>query len=156
MGDVLDVSNRIAPGRVRLMRFNIGYWCSAAECEVILMDTLSYNYLYCLRKKGFRNGNWRKLSRIEKALYVASLSLAKMRGRLVNSRLVLELMGIIGRLKDTAGERLMRVSYERAVRLYERFTAVGLFEWAPQVRSWFNDPSYVLWLGLCSPEHFPC
>jgi len=78
---------------------------------------------------------------------MASLSLAKMRGRLVNSRLVLKLRSIIGRLRDTAGERMMRSSYERAMRLYVRFAAIGLFEWAPQVRSWFNDPSYILWLG---------
>jgi len=114
--------------------------------------TLSHDYLHSLWRKGFRNGNWRKLDRFEKALYMASLSLAKMRGRLVNSRLVLELRSIIGRLRETAGERMVRASYERAMRLYVRFVDIGLFEWAPQVRSWFNDPSYILWVGLCSPE----
>jgi hypothetical protein len=39
--------------------------------------TPDYNYLSCLRKKCFRNGNWRRLNIIEKALFVASLSLAK-------------------------------------------------------------------------------
>jgi hypothetical protein len=78
-----------------------------------------------------------------------------MRVIIVNSKLILHLQSIIDKLRDTAGDRLMRTSYEKAVRLYERFKAVGLFEWAPQVRSWFNDPSYILWLGLCSPEPFP-
>lgn len=113
---------------------------------------MSHSYLTHFWKKGFRNGNWRKLDRIEKALYMASLSLAKMRGRIVNLRLILELRGIIDKLRETAGDRLMRTSYQRAMELYGRFAAIGLFEWAPQVRSWFNDPSYVFWLGLCSPE----
>jgi hypothetical protein len=127
-----------------------------AARRVIPVDTLSYNYLSCLKKKGFRNGNWRKLNRIEKALYMASLSLARMRGRIVNSRLILELRNIIGRLRETVGERLVKAASQRAMELYVRFSASGLFEWAPQVRSWFNDPSYILWLGLCSPESFPC
>ena len=112
--------------------------------------TLSNHYLSRLWKKGFRNGNWRKLNHIERALYMASLSLARMRGRIVNSRLILELQNIIGKLRETAGDRLSRAASERAVKLYERFAATGLFEWAPRVRSWFNDPSYVFWLGLYS------
>ncbi len=123
---------------------------------VMLVGTLGYSYLFCLWKKGFRNGNWRKLSKIEKALYMASLSLAKMRGRIVNSRLILELGKIIGKLRETPGVKLALAACQRAMRLYNRFVAVGLFDWAPHVRSWFNDPSYVLWIGLCSPEPFPC
>jgi len=87
---------------------------------------------------------------------MASLSLAKMRGRIVSSRLILELMNIIGRLRETVGERLVKVASQRAMELHVRFSAAGLFDWAPQVRSWFDDPSYILWLGLCSPEAFPC
>jgi len=119
-------------------------------------NALSYHSLSSFWKKGFRNGNWKKLSKIEKALYIASLSLARMRGKIVNSRLILELQKIIGKLRETAGGRLMMGAYQRAMKLYERFLTIGLFEWAPQVRAWFNDPSYVLWIGLCSPEPFPC
>lgn len=116
---------------------------------------LSYSYLSYFWKKSFRNGNWRKLSHIEKALYMASLSLAKMRGKIVNSRLILELSNIIGGLRETPGERLMISAHRGAMELYERFVAIGLFEWAPQVRSWFDDPSYISWLGLCSMKPFP-
>jgi hypothetical protein len=113
---------------------------------------MSYNYLSHLMRKGFRNGNWRRLDQLERALYVASLSLAKMRGRLVNSRLILELRGIIGKLRETDGARMMRTVFKRATKLYERFIAADLFDWAPQARSWFDDPSYVLWVGLFCPE----
>jgi hypothetical protein len=81
---------------------------------------------------------------------MASLSLAKMRGRLVNSRLILQLRCIISKLKESTGERLLLTAYQRAIKLYERFTIMGLFEWAPQAKSWFSDPSYVLWLGFSS------
>lgn len=111
--------------------------------------TLSYAYLFSSWKKGFRNGNLRKLSKLEKALYMASLSLAKMRGKIVNSRLILMLGNIVDKLRETAGDRLMTNAYHVAMKLYGRFSAIGLFEWAPQVRMWFSDPSYILWLGLC-------
>lgn len=127
--------------------FERGAALSISENDVC---TLSYSYLSFLQKKGFRNGNWHHLNCIEKALYMASLSLAKMRGRIVNSRLILELRSIIGRLRETVGERLVKVASQRAMELYARFSAVGLFEWAPQVRSWFSDPDYIFWLGLYS------
>jgi hypothetical protein len=117
-----------------------------------IQNDLSHSYLAQFWKKGFRNGNWRKLTSVEKALYMASLSLAKMRGRIVNSRLILQLGCIIGKLRETRGDRLRRASYRRAVELYERFMIIGLFDWAPQVRLWFSDPGYILWVGLSSPE----
>jgi len=113
---------------------------------------LGYGRLYSIFSKGLRNGNWRGLNSVEKALYMASLWLAKRRGILVNSRLLLQLRAIIGKLTETPGARAMGGAYRRASELYRRFSEAGVFEWAPQVRSWFNDPSYILWVGLCSPE----
>jgi len=120
--------------------------------RVIPVNTLSYNYLSCSMKKGFRNGNWRKLKHIERALYMASLSLAKRRGKIVNSKLILELRNIIGKIRETVGERLVKAASQRAIECYARFSDTGLFEWAPQVRFWFNDTSYIIWFGLCSLE----
>lgn len=122
---------------------------------VYVSFALSYHNLKYSWKKGFRNGNWRKLNCVEKALYMASLSLAKMRGKIVNSKLILMLKEIIGKLRESSGDRLMQIAYQRAMKLYGQFAAVGLFEWAPQVRSWFGDPSYILWLGFCSLESAP-
>lgn len=34
----------------------------------------------------------------------------------------------------------------------DRFVDIGLFEWVPRVRSWFDDPSYILYLGLSSSD----
>jgi hypothetical protein len=113
---------------------------------------LSHHRLLHLMRKGFRNGSWRKLDNVDRALYMASLSLAKMRGRLVNSRLILKLQGIMGRLDETPGLKALRAARERAAELYGRFRAIGLFDWAPRARSWFDDPSYVQWLGLSGDE----
>ena len=85
---------------------------------------------------------------------MASLSLAKIRGKIINSKLVLQLEYIINKLRETVGKRLKESSYLRATELYERYVAIGIFEWAPRARSWFYDQSYVLWLGLCSTEPF--
>jgi hypothetical protein len=120
------------------------------------MNTLSSCDLCSLRRKGFRNGNWRKLNHIERALYMASLSLAKMRGRIVNSRLILQLRGIMGKLRETDGERMMLTAYQRAMRLYDRYMVVGLFKWAPQVTGWFTDQSYIWCLGLSTTTQFCC
>lgn len=113
-------------------------------------NALGYNYLFRLWKKGFRNGNWNQLNRIEKALYIASLSLARMRGRIVNSKLILELLNIIHKIIETSGDKLMITAHHRAIKIFMKFQAIGLFEWAPQVKSWFNDPSYIFWLGISS------
>ena len=116
--------------------------------ESIPTGTLSYQHLAFNWRKGFRNGNWRKLNSVEKALYMASISLAKMRGRIVNANLIQQLGCIVGKLRETVGSRLMKAAYRRAMELHERYVSIGLFEWAPQARSWFDDPSYVFWLGL--------
>ncbi|MGQ9513498.1 MAG: hypothetical protein ACUVTL_00330 [Thermoproteota archaeon] len=107
-----------------------------------MFQELNYHHLSHLWRKDFRNGNWRKLNRVEKALYMASLYLVKMRGKIVNSRLVLELQNIIGKLMETVGKRLVRSAYQRATELYQRYVSIGLFRWAPHVRSWFKDPKF--------------
>lgn len=111
---------------------------------------LSYRYILSMQQKGLRNGNWRKLDLLEKALYAASLSLARMRGRLVNSRLITNLRGIIAKLRENARSRVLNGAHFKAAELYERYVAIGLFEWAPRVKLWFNDPSYISWLELSS------
>lgn len=115
-------------------------------------SALGYNYLSRNWKKGLRNGNWPKLNTLNKALYMASLSLAKMRGRIVNLTLILRLQDIIDKLRETTGQRLTKIAYKRAMNHYNRFVVIGLFDWAPQVRLWFNEPAYLFWLGLCSPK----
>jgi len=114
---------------------------------ICTMGPVSYDDLSRTRTRGFRNGNWKRLNAIERGLYTASTWLARRRGVLVNSRLLLQIRAIIGKLTETPGTRAMGEAYRRASELYVRFLEVGVFEWAPQARDWFKDPSYVFWLG---------
>ena len=59
-------------------------------------------------REGLRNGNWRKLSRVEKALYMASLWYARVRGAIMNENLVGKLSVLMDKLKETSGARVFR------------------------------------------------
>ena len=96
-------------------------------------------------RKGLRNGNWRKLRRVEKALYMASLWYARVRGAIMNETLVGMLSVLVDKLKATPGARIFKRGYEKAVELLNK--GKGIFAWAPSLRGWLKDPDYVFWLG---------
>ena len=92
-----------------------------------------------------RNGNWRKLRRVEKALYRAALWYSRVRGAIMNETLVGMLAVLVDKLKETSGARVFRRGYEKAVELLSK--GEGIFAWAPSFRGWLRDPDYVFWLG---------
>ena len=96
-------------------------------------------------RKGLRNGNWRKLRGVEKALYMASLWYARVRGAIMNETLVGMLSVLVDKLKATSGARIFKRGYEKAVELLNK--GGGIFAWAPSLRKWLKDPDYVFWLG---------
>jgi len=96
-------------------------------------------------RKGLRNGNWRKLSRLEKALYMASLWYSRAQGAIINEMLVRKLSVLVDKLKETSGARTFKRGYEKAVELLSK--GEGIFAWTPSLREWLKDPDYVFWLG---------
>ena len=96
-------------------------------------------------RKGLRNGNWRKLSRLEKALYRASLWYSRVHGGIINEMLVSKLSALMEKRKETKGARIFKRGFEKAVELLEK--GEGIFAWAPSLREWLKDPDYVFWLG---------
>ena len=108
---------------------------------------LTYAELLTSLKKGVRNGNWRKLDRVERAFYRASLCFARIRGRIVNSRLVELLSSILERLLETPRMRIMRRGVERAAEMLEKYEKAGVFKWAPMLRKWLAEKEYIEWLG---------
>jgi hypothetical protein len=96
-------------------------------------------------RKGLRNGNWRKLDRLEKALFMASLWYSKVQGVIINEKLVRKLSVLVDKLKATSGARVFRRGFEKAVKLLNK--GEGIFAWAPSLREWLKDPDYVFWLG---------
>ena len=96
-------------------------------------------------RKGQRNGNWRKLSRLEKALFRASLWYSRVQGEIINEMLVGMLSMLVDKLKATSGARIFKQGFEKAVELLNK--GEGIFAWAPRSREWLKDPDYIFWLG---------
>lgn len=98
-------------------------------------------------RKGLRNSNWRKLSRLEKALYMASLWYSRVKGAIINEMLVKKLSALLEKLKETSGAKVFRRGYKKAVELLKKCEESGVFAWAPSIREWLKDPDYIFWLG---------
>jgi hypothetical protein len=56
---------------------------------------ITYGELSATFRKGLRNGNWKHLNRLDKALFRASLWYAKHRGSIVNVSLVEKLLALV-------------------------------------------------------------
>jgi hypothetical protein len=105
----------------------------------------TYKELLTSFRKGQRNGNWRKLSRLEKALYMASMGYSRVQGAIINEMLVGKLSMLVDKLKATSGARVFKRGYEKAVELLSK--GEGIFAWAPSLREWLKELDYVFWLG---------
>jgi hypothetical protein len=80
----------------------------------------TYKELLTSFRKGQRNGNWRKLSRLEKALYMASLWYSRVRRSVVNEMVVGMLSALVDKLKATSGARIFKRGFEKAVELLNK------------------------------------
>ena len=92
-----------------------------------------------------RNGNWRKLEFLDKALYRAAMGYAKRGVSIVDGKLLENLLGLVARLKETRGMRIFKMGFEKAVELLDKGN--GIFVWAPRLKDWLKDPDYIFWLG---------
>ncbi len=112
---------------------------------------LSYEELLTNFKKSLRNGNWRHLNPLDKALYRASLWYAKHRGNIVNAALVGKLMALVEKLKETKGMRIFKRGFKKAAEMLRKCEEQGqeqrVFTWAPQLKHWLKDHDYIFWLG---------
>ena len=114
-------------------------------------DMFTHNELLSSFKKGFRNGNWRKFTRVEKAFYRASLIYSRIQGKIVNSNLLEQLSALVDKLLETPGVKVLKRGLERAKEMMQKYGEEGVFEWAPSLRRWLNDKNYIVWLGTFSP-----
>jgi len=113
----------------------------------MLTKGITYKELFTNFKKGLRNGNWRKLRFLDRALFRAAMGYAKRGGGIVDGKLLEKLLGLVARLKETKGMRIFKRGYEKAVVLLEKGEEKGVFVWAPSLRCWLRDPDYIFWLG---------
>ena len=117
----------------------------------MLAKAISYADLNAPFRRGLRNGNWRKLWFLDKALFRAAMGYARYGRSIVDGKLVEKLLGLVARLMETKGMRIFkfRRGFEKAVVMLgkgeENFK--GVFVWAPSLKKWLKDPDYVFWLG---------
>jgi len=112
---------------------------------------LTYEELFTNFKKGMRNGNWKMLRFLDKALYRAAMWYVKRGGRIVNKSLLENLSTLVERQKETKGRRIFRMGFKSALEMLEKGEEKGIFVWAPGLRNWLSDPNYIFWLGMMSP-----
>jgi len=113
----------------------------------MIPNAISYAALLGSSRKGVRNGNWRKLRFMDKALYRAAMWYAKRGRSIVNGLLVEKLLVLIEKLKETKGKRILKRGLKKAVAMLEKGEEKGVFAWAPSLKKWLKDPDYIFWLG---------
>ena len=115
----------------------------------MLTKDITYKELFTNFKKEQRNGNWRKLRFLDKALFRAAMGYAKRGRSIVNGLLVEKLLELAARLKETRGMRIFKRGYAKAVAMLDRGEEKGVFVGAPRLKDWLKDLDYVFWGGRC-------
>jgi hypothetical protein len=111
-------------------------------------DLLAYSSLKRLRRRGLRNGGWATLEIAEKGIFRCALWIAKTRGRITNTRLMVQVMHVALRMLESFRNRIGRVGMRRASLMREYARPGGVFSWAPRVRERLLDASFVWYLGV--------
>jgi hypothetical protein len=112
-------------------------------------DCITYPSLVDFRRHGLRNGNWRHLDTADRALFRCAFWVAKVRGKISNTKLMVQVLKIALKLVERAPSTILEAGRRRAAAIYEAYAKPsGVFSWAPQVRGWLNDVRYVWYLGV--------
>lgn len=115
---------------------------------------ISYRELVGCWRRGLNNGNWHRLSLMDRIFYRATVFFARTRGRIVNNTIISHLRGIVEKLRNKVSSTILKAGLERAREILFKFTKNGVLKWAPQLKTWLADPKYLFWLGLNSqPPH---
>ncbi|KUO42813.1 MAG: hypothetical protein APU95_02385 [Hadesarchaea archaeon YNP_N21] len=116
---------------------------------------ISYLELYHHFRKSLRNGKWKKLSMLEKAQYIATLSCARIKGRIVSPKILSIALSIIEKLRSNPFLEILRKGVMKEREMLEACERRGVFSWCPALRDWLRDPYYALWLGLNDHPNYP-
>ena len=111
-------------------------------------NSITYPCLVDLQRRGLRNGNWRHLDTANRALFRCAFWIAKVRGKISNTRLVVQVLKIALKLVERVPSAIIKVGRRRIALMFEIYgKPFGVFSWAPQVREWLNDSMYVCYIG---------
>jgi len=109
---------------------------------------LDYPGLVAVRRRGLRNGNWRRLSLIDRGLFRCALWVARVRGNIASLRLLVRVLGVVLKLLESRSMRIWIAGRARAEELRRRFEERGVFDWAAQAKSWLADRGFTFYLGV--------
>jgi hypothetical protein len=107
------------------------------------LEFVSYADILSVWRKSLRNGSFRRLPLIEKGIFRAALCYAKMKGRIINPRLV----GMIKGVADRVCKGLRRRMFEHGLNRAWNMLSGKCCKFFPAVRKWMDDEGYILWLG---------
>jgi hypothetical protein len=112
-------------------------------------DSLTYSSLSELKRRGLRNGAWARLEIAEKGLFRCALWIAKARNKITNTRLMVQILRVALKLLKNLEGRIVKAGKARAAMMLEMYARPGgVFTWAPRMREWLHDPTYVQYLGV--------
>jgi len=117
-------------------------------------DFITYPCLVGLRRLALRNGNWKRLESGQKGLFRCALWLAKARGRICNTKLMVQVLRVALRLMENVRSNILRLGRERSTGMLANYSKPGgVMSWAPRVREWLNEAGYVWYLGVLEVNH---
>jgi len=96
---------------------------------------------------GSRNGNWRRLSSDDRAMYRAGLEFAKVNSGVRNPMIVARLLDIVEKLKATFKAMLLKRGTDKTEEMLNQYAERGIFEWLPKLRDWLRTPAYIICVG---------
>jgi hypothetical protein len=112
-------------------------------------DSLTYSSLEQLKRRSLINGGWARLEIADRGLFRCALWVAKARGRISNTRLIVQLMHVALKMLQSLRGRIDKIGIRRATLMCEEYAKPGgVFSWAPRMREWLHNASYVWYLGV--------
>jgi hypothetical protein len=112
-------------------------------------NSMNYPCLVGFLHRGLRNGNWKRLDTSDRALLRCAFWVAKVRGKISNTKLMVQVMKIALKLVEGVRSAILKVGRRRTALMFEIYgKPLGVFSWAPQVREWLNDSTYARYLGV--------
>jgi len=113
------------------------------------MFPISYKEILNGFRSGLRNGNWHKLDRLKKALYKATLTYAKIKGKIVNPKLTTMIKNIIQQLKNTLKTKIWKNGIKKAKQLIKTFEEKRI-QMVPKNKTMAKKPKIHI---LARPKH---
>lgn len=107
--------------------------------------------LLAVRRRGLRNGNWRRLSLVDRGLFRCAMWVARVRGGIANWKLLAKVLSVFLKLLESHSTRIWIEGKVRAEELKRRFEDRRLFDWAPRAKGWLTEKCFVFYLGLGYP-----